>query len=620
MLTRDGLPPLQPQGRRAPGVRPATAIRGREHPCHAAPAAFRPGLGRHGAETACQTSPTRATHRHESGFGELIWEMSSESVLPIPPGGQHAVARSARRFSLTGLGIALALGAVLRWTLPSQVADLRPRPDALEYEEAARNLAHGEGYSLRIAGAKYPPRPPFGFSALLVPFLWVFGDQPGTGIWAVLVAALAAIAATWALGRVTGGPASGIAAAGLLALSPLHVRWSRAVMSDVPSSAAVAGIALWALVARQRGARAVEWFAIAGVAGVAAAIRPSSLLLVVPILVLSLPGRATSLSLLVRLLTVGAGVLVGLLPELIYNAVRFGSPLSGGYALWVPGHDFSWRFAFTPPPFAPAGDGTEPNLIFYLRVLAGGGQLYPWPIGILILAGSVVAVRQRGAARGLTVIALGFAASLVAADAVFFSQWDRYVLPAAPLLLALASVPFGAGMRPPIRVGAVALAAATLLLIGRAGNPYALPNRDLGEVAALRIIARETEPDAALLLRTNVFFFDRFFRTDGANRIWVPLEYCEHRWRIRMRGLSPYASAERNESWIRDAIYAPFDPARAERAIRELPHEGHPVYFSDLLGFQVPFMRDMARLLTMSFAVEPKTRLGPWTLFRVRER
>ena len=53
-----------------------------------------------------------------------------------------------------GLAAALALGWTLRATTPAAVEDLRPRPDAVEYEEAARHLVRGAGGS-----SCWPTRP-----------------------------------------------------------------------------------------------------------------------------------------------------------------------------------------------------------------------------------------------------------------------------------------------------------------------------------------------------------------------------------------------------------------------------------------------------------------------------
>ena len=112
-----------------------------------------------------------------------------------------------------GLAAALVLGWSLRATTPDAVEDLRPRPDAVEYEEAARSLVRGDGYWLVIAGERHPPRYPVGTSALIAPALLALGDEPGTGVAAVRAAAAAGIGATWALGRATGGPVAALGAA-----------------------------------------------------------------------------------------------------------------------------------------------------------------------------------------------------------------------------------------------------------------------------------------------------------------------------------------------------------------------------------------------------------------------
>jgi hypothetical protein len=90
---------------------------------------------------------------------------------------------------------------------------------------------------LWIAGDAYPPRYPPGFAADRRPLL--VGSDLGSGIGAVLASALAAIAAAYARaphGRLRERRRRGPAGRD----SPLHVQWSRAVMSDVPASAALA--------------------------------------------------------------------------------------------------------------------------------------------------------------------------------------------------------------------------------------------------------------------------------------------------------------------------------------------------------------------------------------------
>jgi 4-amino-4-deoxy-L-arabinose transferase-like glycosyltransferase len=505
-----------------------------------------------------------------------------------------------------GLLFTLVLGAAVRWIDPSAIADLRPRPDALEYEEAARNLVHGEGYCLVLDGKKYVPRYPVGFSALLAPALLALGDEPGTGVRAVLVSALVAIAATWRLGLASGGGATAVVAALLLALLPLHVRWSKMVMSDVSASAAVALLAASTVVALGRGAAARTWLLLGAVSALAATIRPTDLLLLAPTAALLAGRRAWT-----ALGALGAGVVSGLVPWWVYNAAYLGSPVASGYMLWVPGDYFSSRFAFE----APVGGGSEPNLVFYARALAGLETLYPWPIGVLALLGAGLALRRPGSARTIAVLALGFAASLFLVQAFFLWQWDRFFLPVVPLLLVLAAIPLGAGAPWVVRVAALGLAVTAVAGMLGSEERYAGP-KDFQETFALRAIADEVEPNAAILIHTNTFFFTRYLRHDG-DRVWVPVGACDHRAGIRVFGVTPYAVVHGADAWIRDPLEFSFDAGRADATLRALFDEGRPIYFSALLDFQVPFFAALQDHLSARYTLTPVPRTGRWPLFRV---
>src|SRR5262249_36247139 len=255
-----------------------------------------------------------------------------------------------------GLVIALAAGTAVRWTPPGDVEDLRPRPDALEYEEGARNLAAGDGYCLIMDGGRYPPRYPPGFSMLMVPAMWLTAGRHGAGIWTVLASALAGIACVWAIGFLVGGPASAFAGGLLLALAPLHVRWSRAVMSDVPTATVAAGLALGGLLCRRRGAWA--WFALGVAAGLAALLRPTCTLRVLPIAAMLLVEYGAGSAAARRVAALAIGVTVGLLPVASYDLQRFGSPLASGYEYWVAADFLQWKNVLGPP----AAGGSESNL------------------------------------------------------------------------------------------------------------------------------------------------------------------------------------------------------------------------------------------------------------------
>ena len=443
-----------------------------------------------------------------------------------------------RRLGWIGLVVALATGAAVRWTLPGDVEDLKPRPDALEYEEAARNLASGQGYSLVLDGGHYPPRYPPGFSLLLVPAMWLTGGEHGAGVWMVLASALAGIACLWAIGLRVGGAASATAAALLLALAPLHVRWSRAVMSDVPATTVTTALALGGLAALGRGPGA--WFALGLAAGLAALLRSTCTLLALPLagMLVADPGARRAPG--------------GVSPR---SPPGSGSACCRSRPTTCCASGRRWPTGITTGSASsssrgrtscgvPTG-GTDPNLVFYARQLAGGGALYPWPIAILAAAGCVLGVRRprsgprpRRARRG------DGAGPPRGVPAVLLAVGP--VPPAARAARPRARrVPLGTGSPGWLRVAAGGLIASRCRSRSSRVGAFAPPDRppDL-EVAGLRAIAARVEPNAVLIARSNVMLVARLYH-DATERLWLPVDRCEHRALIRERRLTALCAGER---------------------------------------------------------------------------
>jgi 4-amino-4-deoxy-L-arabinose transferase-like glycosyltransferase len=492
--------------------------------------------------------------------------------------------------ALAGLSAALALGGWLRWTPPGAVQDLRPRYDALEYEEVGRNLSRGEGFTIVTGGQKYAPAHAPGFPALLAAYFLFSDEGPGAGIRVVFACALVTIAATWAMGWLAAGPWCGAAAGLLMALAPLHVRWSRAVMSDVPSAAAIACIGAWTLAALGRRSDGKTWCLIGACVGLAGAIRQTNLLVGMPIaLLVALEAQGTTQ----RLRWLGAlalGGMVGLMPTFAYNAMLFGSPLRDGLSVWVPGTHFGWNLT----RFHPGGVGGDPNGIFYARMVAGGGSLYPVPTAILLVMGIVTGLRGGAAERRLVLLALGLMAGFLAAHLAFFAQWDRYFVPVIPLLAALAALPL---QRPSVRSLAVPALALVVLSGVQIASPrlYDPPDRPLGEVAVLRDLATRLEPNAALFARANAILFERLLRRDG-DRVLVSLGRDDVRDAIALAHVQPLGPKGDPAPWMHEVMPEPFDAAQIERLIRDLRAQGRPVYLTTMVAFQVP---SMARLVTL---------------------
>lgn len=510
---------------------------------------------------------------------------------------------------LAALAVAavLGVGLAVRWTTPAAVADLRPRPDALEYEEGARHLARGDGYWLELAGGRHPPRYPIGFSALLVPAFRLLGDAPGTGILVVLATALLAIGGTIGLGTAVSGLPAGLAAGLLLALAPLHVRWSQAVMADVPATAAVALLAWWGLVLLRRGEAVVGWFGLGAVAALSASIRPVAATVVVPLAaMLAVRGAWRDLAAIV------GGATLGVLPSAVFAWQRFGTPFGSGYGHWVIARFFSLDFVGGPPD----GGGTLPNGLFYARELVGLGRLQPWPSALLVAAGAVLAVRTAGAPRRLLAVTGGVLAILLALHLPFFWQWDRFLLPVLPLCCALAVVPLRAGTAPALRAVAAGLVVVALAWPLRTPGAFAPPDPDRHEAAALGIVSALVEPNAVVITRAHPFLFDRVVR-DGTDRLLLPIGRCEHcavvaRWKLR-----PFAPAADDGRWMLPPIDVPFDADATARALGALAATGRPIYYARLLDAGLAPEPALAALLDARFRpvlADPNRRIG---LFRL---
>jgi hypothetical protein len=522
------------------------------------------------------------------------------------------------------LVVALLVGSWARWVPPVAVADLQFRPDALEYEEAARSLIHGRGYCLRLDGHDYPPRYSIGFPAIIAPFLMAFGDEYGTGIYAVFAFAVLGIVAAFALGRVGGMLTAGVSAL-VLALTPYHIRWSGAVLSDVPAATLVSVVVVWALYLLRRSGSTPSWCILGLVTGLTATVRWTNLLIVAPIglaLILHWGWRDCRR----RVLALGFGSLGGMLPQLIVNTLQFGSPRGSGYAYWMPSDygpgskTFSTQFALG----APHTGGTSANLPFYLESLMGRESLLEWPIAALVLLGTFAAWRGPKLARSLALLGLGYTFCLVAFYSLYLYQSERLIVPALPLLAAMAAMSFASwsstfvkGLATGLLMAAVVIGAPKFLESLPPMNVYFALH--IEDAATLRDIDNRVENDAAVLVHSNAFFVERLLRRD-TERLWLPIEFCEHRKRVQLYGLRPLDQKASGPEWIQDSIHAPFHPDASERAIVDLLKAGRPVYYSTMVVKElIGFGPQLHQMLEERFQLE-QIAAGRWQLFRVKLR
>jgi 4-amino-4-deoxy-L-arabinose transferase-like glycosyltransferase len=385
---------------------------------------------------------------------------------------------------------------------------------------------------------------------------------------------------------------------------------SKAVLSDVPSSAALAAVSLLALSVAARGGTAARWALVGCATGLATMVRTQSIVIVVPLgLIVLLTSRKRPRDLVALL----AGALAGMLPLLIYDWRVFGSPLATGYGYWVPGSFFGAQYVLG----TPAGGGSDPNATFYGRALLGQGDLYPWPVAVLAALGIARGIRTSGTPRILVLMTLGLVGALYALQTVFFWQAERFLLPALPLVAALAALPLAPSSGRLARTAGVALVLLALVFAFR--HSYAPPDRDWGEVAGLRELAIRTERNAVVLARTNGAFFEQLLRSGGADRLWMPLGLDEWQLAIRMHRLTSHGAVA-GARWIVDPVGAPLRPAPLRETVRGLLREGRPVYVWSFRSSDVPFFSELLAALRAEFDVGPGDSVGRWAVFRVSAR
>jgi len=245
--------------------------------------------------------------------------------------------RSVSRWQGWGLAAASLIVVVtavwLSWQ-PSRL-DLLPDPDGPEYMAGAVSLAGGEGYTIHVAGKRFPPRYPFGYSLTMVPLLWLGVEPAMAPLIISFVSALVLLCLVWAGARASGGRTAAGLAVLLLVTTPLFVLLARTPMADLSSTCMVVASVL--ALARFHRTERVGWGLVGAlILGVSACFRLGNILFL-PLLALSWWVTRKRLDKPVR---VGAWMtlvlILGMSPLLLYQWKVFGQPLSNGYAFWLP--------------------------------------------------------------------------------------------------------------------------------------------------------------------------------------------------------------------------------------------------------------------------------------------
>lgn len=457
----------------------------------------------------------------------------------------------------------LALTFVVLYRAPRYASNLESFPDSGEYVTMALRFVREHTIKLPVQDRELPSRYQPWFSLMvLAPTYALFGNEPGNGIFAILIFGLTGM---WLLGltarRLSGWAAGAIAM--LLILTTDYVTFSRKILTDVPAVAAITLTAYLFAHSNPDDPRWRHWDSLGAVAFAAAALwRPAYIVFALPMAISSLQHRRWLHLKVFSLICISV---IGL--QSAYNVFVFGAPFRTGYTFWLPAvHDnlantFSW-----------------PHWKENSLKLAGSRVGAVWGVALVTL--SVPSLR-----RGLVDTSFGrnilffWAWSLpcyVAMHLGYYFSDTRFFLPATVALCALAGACFGRlwhrlGDRFATAVGAIAL----IVVVAWRIFIYQ-PPPPLRRIAA-DDIAQSTPPGATVISAIDPVYL-RLMTGTRDKRMFMPL--CRK---------VEYASKQVHMDWItgrRDggAHQTSLEPAVRWVAVEQLEklerdvREGKPVY------------------------------------------
>jgi hypothetical protein len=236
------------------------------------------------------------------------------------------------------LSLSLYYGTVLRVQLKrTDLLDLGPYPDAVEYFAQANSLLKKGAPAIQIGYDRLPSRYPPGYPVLMIPWLKFL---PHNGILAPfrtnqtigLLLLIGGFTFYFSIGR----PLAGGLATVLLATQPAFISFSRSSMSDL-SAAAIAVLAFALVYFGFSRMRRGAIYCAAIVLGLSLCVRPQ-LLFISPLLIAMalFPARDSWPKWIMHCCLVLVVFAAASAPYFIFNTLEFGHPLKTGYDFWVP--------------------------------------------------------------------------------------------------------------------------------------------------------------------------------------------------------------------------------------------------------------------------------------------
>jgi hypothetical protein len=215
--------------------------------------------------------------------------------------------------------------------------DLGPHPDATEYFAQAKTLQRDGWPSIQIGYEKLPSRYPFGYPALMLPWLKILPEAD-----AVLAPfrtsqtmGLLLLLAVFAFYAYLTMPLTGGFAVLLLATLPGFFTFCRSSLSEVSASVLIVLAFMFAYLGVKE-ERRWEIYLSSVLLGLSLNIRIQSLFFVPLLLAMALfPMRGMSWRWLLHCAAIPVVFVLAASPVLVLNAIQFSSPFKTGYDFWA---------------------------------------------------------------------------------------------------------------------------------------------------------------------------------------------------------------------------------------------------------------------------------------------
>src|SRR6266540_57900 len=216
--------------------------------------------------------------------------------------------------------------------------DLGPYPDATEYFAQAKALRRDGWPSIQIGYDKLPSRYPFGYPAMMLPWLKILSgrDSVLAPFRTNQTLGLLLLLAVFAFYAYLAMPLTGGFAALLLATLPGFFTFCRSSLSDISASVLVVLAFMFSYLGVKH-ERRWKIYLSAVLLGLSINIRIQSLFfapLLLAIALLPVRGRRTQWFL--HCAAVPAAFVLAASPVLVLNAIQFHSPFKTGYDFWIP--------------------------------------------------------------------------------------------------------------------------------------------------------------------------------------------------------------------------------------------------------------------------------------------